>query len=162
MLHCLQCAFSWSTPLASFDRVKLGRQSMAHAHKCQQVSPLVQLILIMLCRLCMGLYTETWSADNVTDDQVKRWMDKYHIHTVSTFLNHKDYRPGLSCKLSCTTSGLLKYGLSYHDLEWFSRGALVTAVLKVNTSHVLLSLCTKMMPTKSFLTNNMSCGSSNG
>ncbi|KAL0047644.1 hypothetical protein WJX82_008306 [Trebouxia sp. C0006] len=84
----------------------------------------------LILRLCMGLYTETWSADNVTDDQVKRWMDKYHIHTVSTFLNHKDYRPGLSCKLSCTTSGLLKYGLSYHDLEWFSRGALVTAVLK--------------------------------
>jgi hypothetical protein len=102
-----------------------------------------------VCRLCMGLYTETWSADNVTDDQVKRWMDKYHIHIVSTFLNHKDYRPGLSCKLSCTTSGLVTYGLSYHDLEWFSRGVLVTAVLKVNQiTCIVRCLCTKMMPTR--------------
>ncbi len=114
---------------------------MAHAPTRQQVSPLIQLILIMLCRLCMGLYTETWSADNVTDDQVKRWMDTYHIHIVSTFLNHKDYRPGFSCNSSCTTSGLLTYGLSYHDLEWFSRGVLVTAVLKVTKSHVLRCVC---------------------
>ena len=141
MLHCLQCAFVCSIPLASFDRVKLGRHSMAHEPERQQVSPLIQLILIMLCRLCMGLYTETWSADNVTDDQVKRWMDKYHVHIVSTFLNHKDYRPGLSCESPCTTSGLLTYGLSYQDLEWFSRGVLVTAVLKVTKSHVLCYVC---------------------
>lgn len=141
MLLCLQCGFSCSILSASFDRVKLARHSMAHDPKHQQVSPLIQLILNMLCRLCMELYTETWTADNVTDDQVQRWMDKYHIHTVSTFLNHKDYRPDLSCKSCCTTSGLLKYGLSYHVLEWFSRGALVTAVLKVTKLHVLRWVC---------------------
>ncbi|KAA6424004.1 MAG: hypothetical protein FRX49_05963 [Trebouxia sp. A1-2] len=84
----------------------------------------------LILRLCMGLYTETWSADNVTDDQVKKWTDKYHIHIANTFLDHKDCRPGSSCKSSCTTSGLLAYGLSCHDLEWFCRGVLATAVLK--------------------------------
>ncbi len=89
----------------------------------------------------MGLYTETRPADNVTDDQIKTWIDKYHIHIVSTFLNHMDHRPNSSCKSSCTISGLLTYGLSYHDLEWFSRGVLVTAVLKVTKSHVLCCVC---------------------
>ena len=90
----------------------------------------------VICRHCVTLLQETVSPENVTTERVRQWLDLYHNHICIQFLLHKN-NPVLRKKSPKITSKMLAYGLRYQDLEWFSRGTILRAILKV--SHLSLS-----------------------
>ena len=80
------------------------------------------------CRLCAELLGVTSKADSVTEENLMQWLFEYHIKICVTYLLHTVCKPTCKCK---STSGLLSYGLYYQDMEWFTRGIIVRAVLQV-------------------------------
>ncbi len=62
-----------------------------------------------------------------------KWLKSFHNHICLSTLLQKHCASLLNKDLTDITSGLAAYGLQYQDLEWFSRAAMVNAVLKVSS-----------------------------
>ena len=62
-----------------------------------------------------------------------KWLKSFHNRICLGTLLQKHCVSLLNIDLTDITSGLAAYGLQYRDLEWFSRAAVVSAVLKVSS-----------------------------
>jgi len=62
-----------------------------------------------------------------------KWLKSFHNCICLSTLLQTHCVSILNKGLTDITSGLAAYGLQYQDLEWFSRAAMVSAVLKVSS-----------------------------
>lgn len=85
------------------------------------------------CRLCAKLLHETTHQQHGTEKHMVKWLKSFHNRICLSTLLQKHCVSILSKGLTDITSGLAAYGLQYQDLEWFSRAAMVSAVLKVSS-----------------------------
>ena len=85
----------------------------------------------MNCRLCAQLLHETTHKQHGTEKHMVKWLRSFHNRICLGTLLQKHCVSLLNIDLTDITSGLAAYGLQYRDLEWFSRAAVVSAVLKV-------------------------------
>ena len=84
-------------------------------------------------RLCAELLHETTQEQHGTEKHMVKWLKSIHNRMCLGTLLQKHCLPLLKKDLTDITSGLAAYGLQYRDLEWFSRAAMVSAVLKVSS-----------------------------
>jgi len=85
------------------------------------------------CRLCAQLLHETIQEQHGTEKHMVKWLKSFHNRICLSALLQKHCASILNKGLTDITSGLAAYGLQYQDLEWFSRAAIVSAVLKVSS-----------------------------
>ncbi len=84
-------------------------------------------------RLCAHLLHETTQEQHGTEKHMVKWLKGVHNRICLGTLLQKHCVSLLNKGLTHITSGLAAYGLQYRDLEWFSRAAMVSAVLKVSS-----------------------------
>ncbi|KAL0041745.1 hypothetical protein WJX79_002981 [Trebouxia sp. C0005] len=84
----------------------------------------------LVLTLCAGLLHGTTQEQHGTEKHMVTWLKSFHNHICLSTLVQKHCALLLNKGLTDITSGLATYGLQYQDLEWFSRAAMVSAVLK--------------------------------
>ncbi|KAL0019643.1 hypothetical protein WJX77_008172 [Trebouxia sp. C0004] len=84
----------------------------------------------LLLGLCAELLHETTREQHGTEEHMVKWLKSFHNRICLSTLLQKHCDSILNKGLTDITSGLDAYGLQYQDLEWFSRAAMVSAVLK--------------------------------
>jgi len=83
----------------------------------------------VIFRHCTALLHDITKSDGATDEQIRNWIHTFHYHICFTFLMCKNCKPRDTA--ADIQSDVLEYGLQYQDLEWFTRAAMVRAILKV-------------------------------